>query len=360
MRKELLAVSGLGEDQLGRWRELAAAASEPNPFFEPEFVLPAARALGASPGLLVATGPGGEWAGAVPVVRRRGWHRLPLRALVAWRHLYSFYGAPLLRAGLEREALACWLGAGDPAPRPLLGLDLLDAEGPARAALEEAAAETGRAVVVFERHERAALRRHDGNLDLGPSPKRRRENARLGRRLGDALGAELQAVDRGGDPAAVEDFLRLEASSWKGATGTAMDCDPAHARLLREACDGFRRLGRLQMPCLEAGGTVAAVKCNLLAGDTVFCFKTSFDESLGEFSPGVQLERALVDQVDDERRIELIDTCAEAHNEMANRVWPGRRRIVSLAVPHPGARGTLAGLAVRGLAITRQKIRRSP
>jgi hypothetical protein len=41
----LLELAALSERDLDAWRELAARALEPNPFAEPDFVLPAADAL---------------------------------------------------------------------------------------------------------------------------------------------------------------------------------------------------------------------------------------------------------------------------------------------------------------------------
>lgn len=359
MKKALLTLVELGEAGIERWRELASVAVEGNPFFESELVLPAATALGAVPALLIARDTAGEWLAAMPVTRRRGWHWLPLPVWASWRHAYSFFGAPLIRPGYEEAAMRLWLDDTEPRLGPLLGLDLLDAEGQVRAGLDAACASLGRRATVFEEHERAALWRREDELGLQLSAKRRRENARLGRRLGEQLGAELEVRDRGEDPAAVEDFLALEAASWKGRAGTAMAAVPAHAELLRQACGGFRRQGRLQVLCLAAGRRTAAIKVNFLAAGTVYCFKTAFDESLADFSPGVQLERGLVDHVADDALITGIDTCAEADNEMANRVWPERRRIVSLAAPRTGLVGSLSGLLVRGLAVTRTTIRRT-
>ena len=50
----------------------------------------------------------------------------------------------------------------------------------------------------------------------------------------------------------------------------------------------FRAAGRLQLLALTAGERTAALKCNLLAGDEVFCFKIAYDEAYARFSPGVQ------------------------------------------------------------------------
>lgn len=359
VRAELTAATELSTHDVARWRELATLAAEPNPFFEPEFVLPAAKALEVEPLLLVAIDHDGEWAGAMPVRRIRGWRHVPIRGFSSWRYLYSFFGAPLLRRGCEHDVLETWLSRGEPRLRPYLGLDLLDADGPACTALRETTEGLGANAIVFAQHERAALRRSAEGMNLRTSKKRRRENARLGRRLGEALGGPVEAVDRAADPAAVQEFLALEAAGWKGSRGTALASTPRHADLFREMCAGFQRLGRLQLLSLRANGRTAAMLCSVLAGDTVFGFKTAFDESLAGFSPGIQLQRAHADYFADNQQISLIDTCAEPSNEMANRVWPDRRRIVSIAVPSLDLGGTLSGLLVRGVARTRKIVRKT-
>jgi hypothetical protein len=44
MRHDVLPISELTARDLSAWRELGADALSPNPFAEPEFVLPATRA----------------------------------------------------------------------------------------------------------------------------------------------------------------------------------------------------------------------------------------------------------------------------------------------------------------------------
>lgn len=335
-------------------------AAEPNPFFDPTFVLPAATGMEANPVLLVAIGRSGAWLGAMPVWHGRGWRRLPIRGFGTWRHPYGFFGAPLVRPGEELAVLEAWLQPGHDALTPFLGFDGLDANGPLSRALKSVCGEYGRPPIVVQEHDRAALQRGEQGLNLGMTAKRRRESARLSRRLAESLGGSLEIVDRAAEPEAVEEFLRLESAGWKGAEGTALACRPGHPEFFREACRGFRENGSLQLLTLQVNERIAAMKCNFLARDTIFCFKTAFDESLAEFSPGVQLERALVDYVSDDERVALIDTCAEGNNEMANRVWSGRRRIATLIASSRGLRGTLCRPPVRGLVRTRTTIRRTP
>jgi CelD/BcsL family acetyltransferase involved in cellulose biosynthesis len=358
LQPAVLRMSELEPGELDRWRDLADSAVRPNPFFEPEFVRPAAVALDDEPMLLVATNGSSGWHGAMPVVRKRGWRHVPVRGFSSWCHEYSFFGVPLVREGEERAVLRSWLCGDRVALRPFLGLDLLDADGPVRAALDDAAADAGTQAFVFEEHDRPALRRGAERLTLKVSSKRQRENARLCRRLGESLDGTVETVDRSDDPAAVERFLDLEAAGWKGKQGTALASNPRHATFFRQLCDGFRRLNRLQVLSLEADGRIAAMTCNVFAGDTLFCFKIAFDETLAKFSPGVQLERSLVDLVGaSDEDVTLVDSCADVPDAAKKSAWTDRRRLVSLAIPSPTVGGALSGPLIRGIARARATIR---
>ncbi len=245
MPARIIRLDEIDEPGRERWRDLARQAVEPNPFFEPEFVLPAAGVLAGDPAMLVSEDRSGDWTGAMPLVHARGWRGVPARGHSSWRHDYSFFGAPLIRAGDEERVCAEWLSGEELRLRPFLGLDLLDGDGPIHDALVDRASSLGRNPVTFEEHDRAALRRRagDSRLSLGLSSKRRRENARLGRRLSEALGEEVEAIDRGEDPDAVEAFLQLEASGWKGSEHTAMASEDSRAELFRRLCAGFRDAG---------------------------------------------------------------------------------------------------------------------
>ena len=104
MGASVLQLDNLTDSDIGAWRELSEAALEPNPFFDPDFVLPAAAELDSTGvGLLVAR-QGDDWTGCMPVVRQRGWRRVPTTGLVVWRHLYCFLGTPLLRPDQAEDA----------------------------------------------------------------------------------------------------------------------------------------------------------------------------------------------------------------------------------------------------------------
>ena len=316
------------------WRSLATRVSEPNPFFEADFALAAARHLGEHGVSLLVAADGDEWRGCLPVRRRMGWRRMPGRWLAGWRHVYAFLGTPLLEAGTELPALEAMLAAGDRLGPRLLVLEWLGRDGPAAAALAEASASRGGEGPIYDSFERAAIdRRPEATYLDGLSSSRRKELRRLGRRLEETVGGAVATVDRAGSRAAVEGFLALEESGWKGRARTAMASDATHARFLHEVCATFSSAGRLELLALEGGGHTLAMQCKLLAGDCLFSFKVAHDEAYGRYSPGVQLELAAIEAFHDRDGATRMDSCADPGNELINRLWPDRVRLITTALP---------------------------
>jgi len=334
VRGLVLPIAELDPRSIEAWRSLATRVSEPNPFFEADFVMAAARHLGQQGVSLLVAADGHEWRGCLPVRRRLGWRRLPGRWLVGWRHVYAFLGTPLLEASAELPALEAMLAAGDRLGPQLLALEWLGGDGPAAAALAEACARRGGAGPIYEAFERASIdRRPEATYLDGLSSSRRKELRRLSRRLDEQVDGGVATVDRAGSPAAVDGFLTLERSGWKGQAGTAMSSDPAHARFLHEVCATFASAGRLELLALEGGGRTLAMQCNLLAGGCLFSFKVAHDEAYGRYSPGVQLELAAIEAFHARDAATRMDSCADPGNELINRLWPDRVALFTAAVP---------------------------
>lgn len=323
MGADVVQLSALSADDLDCWRVLAAAAISPNPFADPDFVLPAARGLGVEDVAVLLVRDGTRWSAALPVRAVASWRGVPGRCLAVWRHRYCFLGTPLVAGPDPAQALTALVSRGLRAG-PCLGLEHIDAAGPLAEPLMRALAATARTVEleVFERptlHRRALRERLDGGL----SAHHRRELARKLRRLEGELGA-VELVDRSGDPAAYREFLALEHSGWKGANGSALACDPGHAGFFQELCQRFAAAGRLQLLSLQSERRVVAMMCNLLAGEVAFGFKIAFDERLARCSPGMQLQLAYIERFR-AGGWSWTDSCTNQDNDTINRLWPGRR-----------------------------------
>jgi CelD/BcsL family acetyltransferase involved in cellulose biosynthesis len=356
---DLRPVAELTESEIAAWRELGDAAIEPNPFWDPDFVLPMARELHNDDlGVLVVT-EGGDWACCLPVVQARGWRRIPLRGLVAWNHLYCFLGTPLLRPGAGEQAVRRLLEEGSGHGGAFLGLDLLAADGPFSASLERAQHELDSRPVRLASFERATLERRPEQTYMALSAKHRRNFERLRRRLEDELSSELELRDRSMDPAGWQEFLDVEASGWKGGegSGTALAAI-GHGELFLELCRRLSSRGILQLISAEAGGRTAAMLCSLVSGGTVFTFKIAAAADLLQYSPGVQIEILYLDRFHADTGLKRADSCAVPGNAMINRLWPDRREIEIQAIPRRGPRGLAATPILQGVRWGGRKLRR--
>jgi CelD/BcsL family acetyltransferase involved in cellulose biosynthesis len=359
VRAELIAATDLSPRDLALWRDLAARAVEPNPFFEPDYALPLARGLGQERELnLLVVRAAGAWLACLPVQVATRWHRIPLRALRTWRghELYGLLGTPLIAPGRAAEALTALLAAlPDTAPGTrFAALEWIAEDGPLAPVLSELLGERRPRALRFESFERAALRRRPqpDYVEQTLSSKHRRELRRQGRKLAEALGAEVETVDRAGEDSAYAEFIALEAAG-VGERGTAIAADPGHVAFFEEICRTFAAQGRLQLLALQGGGQTVAMKCNLLAGSTIFFFKIAYDERFAAFSPGILLELETIKLFHENSDADLMDSCADHNNAMINRLWPDRRPLSTQLLPAT----SLAGRAVRPALATAGALR---
>ncbi len=341
---------------LACWQQLAGAAAEPNPFFEPDYLLPLAGSLGSLGDVRMAVASDGpEWLACMPVYSIRGWHRIPLRGLIAWRGsglLPALIGTPLLAGERLAEGSAAllealWLDDG----AAYLAFDGLVEDGPVHAAIGQAIGDGGFRSQTFSREQRAFSTRRvrEDYLEQALGPKHRRNLRSQQRRLAEELGGEIEVIDRSGDPAAVAELIELERRSHLGARGTVLASDPAQATFFGEVCASFAARRRLQLLALQVGRRTLAMKCSLLADPGVFYLKIAYDEDFARFSPGIQLEVAALSLFHSREASEWIDSCAFPGNETFNRLLPERRSLLALTVARRSARG-LAVIPMIGTA----------
>lgn len=328
----LVPLPQAGTQLHSHWQQLAESAVEPIPFHEPAFVLAAARHLegGATVRLLFAT-DGHSMIFALPVRARPGYRHVPLPVLTTWRHDYCFLAGPLLRGGMAEHAWAAVLDLALTSWHWLI-LEDIAAEGTGWDGLQAALRSRGVVPTERGRHERAVARRRDQPTYL--DGRVRGVHLKGFRRQRQLLGADVRLRVRTGDAGAVEDFLDLEASGWKGRAGGAMAVRPGHAQLLREIVRDAP--GMCEVFSLEAGGSPAAMQVNLRSGSVSYCFKTAYDESRQRQSPGLLLMLDVLRCFHDDSSLAILDSCAVAGHPMAERLLPDRRPLVTLLVPTSG------------------------
>ncbi|MBF6619476.1 MAG: GNAT family N-acetyltransferase [Patulibacter sp.] len=342
--------------RLAAWQQLAASAVEPNPFLDPSVAVPAARHLpgGDRVRLLVARDDR-RWLACALVTSERAWRRVALPCTVGWLHPYAFLGTPLLCGDAPEHAAEALGTLAARRGRTFLALDQVRADGPV-AELLRALRRPATARELYPA-ERAALRRRPQNdyVDSHRSGKRRREAARLRRRLATVLGDEPRLATRGGDADAVERFLVLEAAGWKGRSGTALASDDAHAAWFRAIAAADHPTLRAELLELGTADRTAAMLFNLVAGDSAYALKLAHDEDLQDGAPGVQLMTEAADWFHEATDAVAYDSCAAPDNPMINALWPDRRTTASFVLTASGIQGAVGRGALRTLVAVQRR-----
>lgn len=349
MRASLLPIRGLDGGTVARWRALSARAVEPNPFGAPDMALAAARHLpGGEQDRLLAVHDGDAMVLALPVRRFAGYRRVPVTTVRAWGHAHAFLDTPLVAPGDLEQAWSAALGALAGSGAGWLSFERLPGDGPVRTAL--AAAAPGAALHVVAASSRPIARRRPGTSgDDRLSAQRRKKLRQARRRLEAQLGAPLSARDRAADRApAIDRFLALERTGWKGRAGTALACAEGEAETVRAALAGARDVQLWELGA-DDGPPVAAL-CAIVAGGVAFHLKTAYDERFAAHSPGLQLEVAVLDALHGDPALAAIDSCVDGDGPSPSHLlYAERRRVESVVVALGGVR-TRAAARVLSLA----------
>jgi CelD/BcsL family acetyltransferase involved in cellulose biosynthesis len=349
-------VRSISERDEAAWRSLAARATEPNPLYEPDCVIPAARhqTFGAEIALAIAE-DGGRWYACMPVRDVTRWHKLPYPIVTTQVRRMIYQGTPLVdpeRSADAVRALLSGLVARHSAHRlrssRVLALQETT-EGSVAALFRAAAVDLGLPSFDFETFERGFLvRRSDHTRGSTLKSETRRNLEKKRRRLGRMLGREPRLVDRSDDPTAIDDFIALEAAGYKEGIGVAMTTVPGECEYFKDMCSRFAAAGRLRVLALEAGGPPLAMDIWIRGGEGEFMIKTSFDERYSVHSPGLMLHVDAMVEFHERSDAAWLETCTYNGNELFLRIYPDRRRISSLFIGlDPGWGRTVDRAALR-------------
>ncbi|WP_285711956.1 GNAT family N-acetyltransferase [Erythrobacter oryzae] len=321
---------------LAAWERLVARAAEPNPFFEPWYLLPSLRQWGE--GVRVkAWLHDGRLAGLMPVARPARYYGHPLTHASVWLHANAFCGVPLVAAGLEETFWEALLAHFDRrAARALfLHLPQMPAEGPVVAALTRVLARSGRMHYVAAQEARAMLTGETSAaayLEASMSAKKRKELRRQHTRLAEEGSLTFERLEgRDGVAEWTAEFLALEAAGWKGEAGSALASAPDTRALFEAALAGAAAAGRLERLALRLDGRAIAMLANFITAPGAYSYKTAFDEAYARFSPGMLLQLENLALLEREG-IAWADSCAVEGHPMIERLWRDARRMVSLNI----------------------------
>jgi CelD/BcsL family acetyltransferase involved in cellulose biosynthesis len=323
------------------WRDLTRRADAANVFMHPgllgeaianypnHHIVPflAWQRIPGAPERLV-----GVWAFAIG---RAPQSVLPLEVLSAPPMPNAYLSTPVIDRDCLDVVLDAFLShiAADARLPKIVALDAMGADTATMAALARVIAARRGGMQVFGRVQRPMLVSGlDGKayfetaMSASSRKKLRQHRRRLAEKgtLESTVAIEPEAVRR-----AFEDFLRLEASGWKGRRRTALLSDTADASFARAMIATLADKGEAVIHSLTLDARPASMQVVLRSGRTAFTWKTAYDEALHDFSPGTLLFEDYTARLLGDRAIDSTDSCSfDDSGYMA--AWQERATIAQL------------------------------
>ncbi|MES2198265.1 MAG: GNAT family N-acetyltransferase [Pseudomonadota bacterium] len=328
-----------------QWRALAERAIEPNGYYLPDWELAvnaSARgrtdvsALAAWSDAAPASDGAARLIGLLPAISMWRAYQIPLPALVSADPYGTLGTPPLDREAAEDAALGLMREARKAGAHVLI---LRDAalDGAAIRTFTEVLRQGGMRPRLLQSHLRACLdARRDAEELLRDAlgPKKLKELRRQRNRLAEHGEVRFEVARTAQQIAtAVEIFLALEASGWKGQRGTALGQYDGDAGFIRRATADLAASGQCEVVTLFAGDTPVAAAIVLRHQDRAFYFKLGVDERFAKLSPGVQLTLDLTRYLCADPDIAMVDSSANADHPMINPIWRGRLAIGDVLIP---------------------------
>lgn len=326
-----------------QWRALAERAVEPNGYYLPGWALAVnAFASGRTDqSTLVARdchsqNGNARLIGLMPFMPMARAYKIPLPAFVT-AEPYGTLCTPLLDPDMTHDAARELMRQARDAGAHALVLRDVSLDGAVMQAFGEVLRQDGLRSRVLKSHLRACLdatRDCDDMLREALGAKKLKELRRQRHRLAEHGAVKFEvARTSSGVATALETFLSLEASGWKGMRRTALIQDDGDARFIRRAAPALAESGQCEVVTLTVDDTAIAAAIVLRHQDRAFYFKLGIDERFAKFSPGVQLTLDLTRHLCGDPAIATADSTASADHPMINPIWRGRFAIGDVLIP---------------------------
>ena len=322
-----------------QWQALGERAIEPNGYYLPPWELAVsatARGRTGAEALRAFDTTTARLTGLMPVVSLWRACKIPLPALVS-AHPYGTLCSPLLDRDTASDAAAHLLDRARQSGAHALILQDAALDGAAMRALTETLRGDGLEPRVLSSYARACLdATQDGEALLRDAlgTKKLKELRRQRHRLAEHDPVAFDVARTANEAStALETFLQLEASGWKGKRGTALIQHTGDATFIRRAVPALAETGQCEIITLRAGATPVAAGIVLRHRDRAFFFKLGVDERFAKYSPGVQLTLELTRHLCADPGIASADSTAGADHPMINPIWRGRFAIGDVLLP---------------------------
>jgi CelD/BcsL family acetyltransferase involved in cellulose biosynthesis len=319
------------------WSELAARSKAP-PYLHPGWLRCWWPAFGVGEAELKTLWRQGQLTAALSLARRPGQlestanYHTPVFGIVA----ATQSAATNMARELFRDAPA------------RVSLTTLEPEGTTLEACRDAAEEAGFQVIT-----RPHLLSPYAELDYGWNEYKRNlhahllRNLRRGRRQLEEMGPLVIETVSGGVmlDTRLEEAMQVEASGWKGKTGTAIQSRPHTRQFYREMAHWAAERGILRLYLLRLRGRVLTMCLTLRQHGVCYMLKGGYDEAFRRYSPGNLLTEALLEDCAS-RGITRVEMNGDAETYKLN--WAtGTRQYMRLEAFAPTTAGRLAAAAFR-------------
>jgi CelD/BcsL family acetyltransferase involved in cellulose biosynthesis len=315
-------------DQIGdAWRQLCDESGDEEVFYRPEWAQAYLRAFNSKADVIVlSVWAGAKLRGVLPLVRYRVTaYGLPIVKLSVPANVHSLRASLTVCRGDEGEAVlkALWQATKNLPQWDVIdvanvvngnGMDrlitLARADGyatarkrtsqtlylPISAALEQEP-------TANKPTEKKAAEKKPGDKKpeaqapwlAGTRPKFRSHLRRSKRQLEEQGTLACKHFDAA-DPEALQKFYDLEASGWKGAEGTAIQCDPQTRQFYDLVAQAAARDGYLSLDFLELNGKPIAAHFGFNLRGRYFLAKAGYDEAFRRQGPGQLLMHEILSE----------------------------------------------------------------
>ena len=329
----------LGRDALpslfSAWQDLCGRCVEDNVYYSPKY----AQALLKSVDRDKKVGIAVVWdreslVGLLPFTRAP--FRIPYLkpAAKAWCTKYTFSCMPLLDKTRQAQVAEVLLDVLQSVSHGEWVIPTVNTQGTACRLITAALDRKGYPWAFLGKFDRAALdadSTFDQYINNHISTKRRKDLARNRRRL-EQLGTVKHEAHHFGDglDRAINAFLEIEASGWKGKRGTALACDEASKLFALNAFTGEANDSICRADVLTLNDQPIAVSLMALAGQTGFTVKCCYDETYRNCSAGLLLELEVIRSFLSGKWINRLDS-ATAGAHVIDDLWSGRIEVADLA-----------------------------
>jgi CelD/BcsL family acetyltransferase involved in cellulose biosynthesis len=131
---------------------------------------------------------------------------------------------------------------------------------------------------------------------------------------------------------ASEEFLILEATSWKGRQRSAMMSDRYRAAFAREALLNLAERDMCHIHTLDIDGKTIASMVVFRDVNTAYTWKITHSEDYSKWSPGVLLTLEVTKKLLQNANIERTDSLSEEDHPVLSRLWTDRETMGTLVI----------------------------